>query len=379
MTSLSMVVTNRARAQGATPEAEGATPVSGVEAFSLEDQLTFHEIVSARLAETATPGALVGIWYPGRGTWEHAAGISDLETAMPMRVDDYVRIASITKTFVATVLLQLAEEGRLSLDDPLESWIPGVPNGSEITVRQVLGMSAGIYDFVLDPVIAIDYDADPLLRFTPEDALEIIRDGTPDFAPGERVQYSNSNYVLLGMIVEQITGNAVSSDIEERILRPLGMVNTSFPATADIPEPFVRGYAAGEPGQPLRDVTLSNPDVPWASGAMISTLADLRIWAGALATGALLSPEMQAERLTWGALATDPVRVSYGLGILELNGLIGHNGGILGYSSWMVHAPEEDATIVVVTNRAGTHGGTSDPIFADLVAYLFPDRFASAG
>jgi len=364
-------------AQGATPEADGATPIAGTdEAFPVEDQLMFHEIVSTRLAETATPGALVGVWYPGRGTWLHAAGIGDLETAMPVGLDDHVRIASITKTFVATVVLQLVEEGQLSLDDALEAWVPGIPNGTEITIRNVLAMDAGIYDFVLEPVVSVDYDADPLLPFTPEDALAIIRESTPDFAPGERVHYSNSNYVLLGLIIEQITGNEAGTEIERRILQPLGMANTSFPSTPEIPEPFMRGYGEGRPGDPLRDVTASNPDLPWTSGAMISTLADMGTWAWALSTGALLSPEMQAERLTWGALATEPVSVSYGLGVLEIAGLVGHNGGILGYSSWMIHAPEEDATVVVVTNRAGTNGGTSDAIFNDLIVYLFPDRFS---
>lgn len=354
---------NASAAPEGTPLAS-ASP-AGELTFSMEEQSAFAAIVSASLAETGTPGALVGIWYPGRGDWVHAAAI-----------DDHVRIASITKTFVATVILQLVDEGALTLDDSLESHVTGVPNGADITIRQVLGMDAGIYDFVNDPVIAEDYAVDPLLPFTPEDALAIIRSSTPDFAPGERVQYSNSNYVLLGFILEQLTGQTAEIAIAERILDPLGMTNTTFPTTADMPEPYLPGYADDAAGAPLRDVTRSNPDIPWTSGAMISTLADLRIWARALAGGTLLTPETQAARLEFGSLATEPVTVGYGLGILAINGLIGHNGGILGYSSWMVHAVEEDATVVVVTNRAGTEGGTSDPIFIQLVSMLFPTRFA---
>ncbi len=356
--------------------AQEATPVATDAAFPPEEQLLFETIVDSSLAETATPGALVGIWYPERGTWLKAAGIGDVTTAMPVTLDDHVRIASNTKTFVATVILQLIDDGQLHLDDALESLIPGVPNGTQITLRQVLGMSAGISDFVNDPVIAVDSEADPLLSFSPDDALDIILASTPDFAPGERVQYSNSNYILLGMIVERVTGQPFGTVIQERILDPLGMTETSVPTTPNLPEPFVRGYDQGEPGEELRDVTRSNPDIPWASGSMISTLADLGTWAEALATGTLLSPELQMERLRIGSMVDGPVSVGYGLGILSLNGLIGHNGGIRGYSSWVMHEPASGASIVVVTNRGGNDGGTSDPIFFGIASHLFPGVFA---
>jgi D-alanyl-D-alanine carboxypeptidase len=167
------------------------------------------------MAATMTPGALVGVWYPGQGTWTKAAGIGDLATGAPVTLGDHVRIASNTKTFVGVVVLQLVDEGEIGLDDPLERYVPGIPNGDEITIRQVLGMTAGVYNFVRDPRIAEGYAADPLLPFTPEDALEIIRDSSPDYAPGTSVQYSDSNYILLGFVVEAVTG------------RPLGQRSTN--------------------------------------------------------------------------------------------------------------------------------------------------------
>jgi D-alanyl-D-alanine carboxypeptidase len=215
-----------------------------------------------------------------------------------------------------------------------------------------------------------------MLPFTPEDALAMILANAPVFAPGERTQYSNSNYVLLGMIVEQLTGQPAGEVIAERVLVPMGMTQTSFPTTEAMPEPYAHGYAAVEEGSAeLRDVTLSNPDVPWTSGAMISTLADLRIWAKEMSEGTLLSPSSQAERLQWTSLATTPFDVSYGLGILKLNGLLGHNGGIAGYSSWVMHSPEDDASIVVVANLGSEVGGSADQIFYGLCHLLFPDRF----
>ncbi|MDQ3692236.1 MAG: beta-lactamase family protein [Chloroflexota bacterium] len=371
-----LVATNRVaagHAQEATPEPEAG------ERFSPERQQALTEIVLSALAATYTPGAVAGVWYPGQGSWMMAAGVSDLETAAPMALDDHVRIASITKTFTATVVLQLVEEGLLSLDDHLEQFITGIPNEEEITLRQLLNMTAGIYNYVYDPLISVDYVEDPLLPFTPEQAVEIVRaHGEADFAPGEQTVYSDTNYILLGVIIEQVTGRSVADEITERVIVPLGLTRTSFATTPEMPEPYIHGYTAVDPGDPLRDVTRSNPDIPWTAGAIISTLADLRTWAEALADGTLLSPEMQAERLDFQTLIPEPVYVGYGLGVASVNSLIGHNGGILGYSSWMVHEPESGATIVTVTNRASTLGGTADPIFFGIAQLLFPDHFPAA-
>ncbi len=381
---LSLVVTAAQRSAPLAQTQEASPVPISDEPFPAEIQLQLAALVDSVLAQTNTPGALVGVWYPGRGTWTAAVGISDLDTAAPVMLEDHVRIASITKTFTATVVLQLVEEGRLSLDDKLEAFITGIPNGAEITLRQVLNMTAGIYNYVLDPLIAVDYAADPLLPFTPQQAVDIVRaHDEADFAPGAEVRYSDSNYVLLGLIVEQVTGQPVSAEITDRILVPLGLTGTSYPDTPDMPVPFLRGYAAAEPGDPLRDVTRSNPAVAAAAGAMISTVGDLKTWAEALATGALLSPELQAERLDFQRYPPiqTPIgeqQFGYGLGVFTFNGFIGHNGGILGYSLWMVYEPETGSTIVVVTNRAATEGGTADGLFIGIARLLFPDHFPAA-
>ena len=363
-----------------TVTAQEATPMAnaGAATFSPEEQLALTTIVETSLAQTNTPGAVVGVWYPGRGEWTYAAGIQDLTTAAPTTTDSHVRIASITKTFTATVILQLVDEGQLSFDDTLEPFVPGIANGDQITIRQVLGMTAGIFNYVEDPIFLADFELDPVMAFTPQDAVEIMRRYPADFAPGEDIRYSDSNYILLGLIIEQLTGQTADVAITERVIRPLGLTQTVFATTPDLPDPFVRGYEAAVPGATLRDMTASNPYVAWTAGAMYSTLSDLRVWAKALADGSLLSPAIQQERLTFNAFPGEALEVGYGLGILSLNGLIGHNGGIFGYSTWMVHAPEEDATVVVATNRANNDGGTADPIFIQIAQLLFPERFASA-
>jgi D-alanyl-D-alanine carboxypeptidase len=364
---------------GGRAAAQEATPVeSAGGGFPIETQLAMEQVVAAALAATYTPGALVGVWQPGGRAWVRAAGVGDVTTGAPVTLEDHVRIASNTKTFVATVVLQLAEEGALCLDDRLERYLSGVPNGSDITLRQVLGMTAGIHDFVKDPRIAVGYAADPLLPWSTEETLAIVRGSAPDFPPGERVQYSNSNYMLLGLIVEQVTGRTIGDAIAERIFGPLGMTGSSFADTPDMPEPYMHGYQPLEIGVPLVDVSRSNPDVPWASGAIVSTLADMRTWAEALATGSLLTPETQAERLRLNPVSRPGQSVGYGLGILSYNGLLGHNGGIPGYSSWLVHDPATGTTLAVVTNRSTESGGTADPIFVGIARILFPDRFPAA-
>jgi D-alanyl-D-alanine carboxypeptidase len=349
-----------AAAQEATPIAQDVA-----EGFSLETQLALHEIVERNLAATETPGALVGVWYPGHGEWQHAAGIANLETGAPVTLDDHVRIASNTKTFVATVVLQLVDEGLVRLDDPLEDYVPGIPNGTTITVRQVLGMTAGIADFIAAPEIAAEYAANPLIAMTPDDILAWIRESEPDFAPGAQVHYSNSNYVVLGFLIEAVTGNSPAQEIEARLIAPLGLAETSFPLTPSMPQPAMHGYFAENLGDPLIDVTRSNPNFPWTSGAMISTLADMRSWVKELATGkAMLSAATLAERNTWSQLAPS---AGYGLGILNFLGFLGHNGGIAGYSSWMLHNPDTGFTIVIVVIRAGEKGGTADPFLSDIL------------
>ena len=213
------------------------------------------------------------------------------------------------------------------------------------------------------------------MPFAPEDALAIVRRHPPDFAPGERLNYSDTNYVLLGLIVEQLIGQAVGTAITERIIEPLGLTSTSYPTTPEMPDPHARGYATDPDGAGLRDVTRSNPDVAGPAGAMISTLADLRAWAKALADGALLRPETERERQRWSPLPAAPgFDVAYGLGIMELNGFVGHNGSIFGYSTWMMHLPADDATVVVLTNRAETETETAGGIFLDVARLLFPER-----
>ena len=358
--------------------AHQATPVAEAEgALAADLQLALTDIVLSVMGDANLPGAIVSVSIPGHGAWSIATGLGDVTNATPIHLDDHFRIASVTKTFVATVALQLVDEGKLSLDDTLGQYVEGIPNGDEITLRQILGMTAGIYNFIYDPVVSVDYDQNPLLPFAPEQAIEIVRKhGQADFPPGEQFVYSDSNYILLGVIIEQVTGRTVAEEVTERIIVSLGLTNTNFPVgTSDIPQPFAHGYAATAPGAPLRDVTHSNPDVAWAAGAMISTLQDLHVWSNALVAGTLLSPETQAERLTFTDMITEPVAFGYGLGVMHIDGILGHSGGILGYGTWMMQDEATGITVVQMTNFGSTEG---DPwrqlLILRLLDCVLPER-----
>lgn len=339
--------------------------------FSVADQLTLNTIVQRGMAAQRVPGVIAGVWVEHAG-WATAQGIADLRTAEPMMLDGHIRIASVSKTFVATVLLQLIAEGKATLAEVLEQYVPGVPNGDRLTLRHLLGMTGGIFNFINDPEFEPAYTNDPLIPFSREFFLELLRRNPPKFAPGEGVEYSDSNYYLLGMVIEAITGRSAAQEIDERIVQPLGLTGTSLPDSPAMPSPAPRGYAASAGSPDLRDLTVSSAEVPWTAGAMISTLADLRVWSRALATGTLLTPEMQRERLRLSHLDLGGGRTfGYGLGIMEWQGWLGHAGAIFGYSTWMLYHPEKDATVIVLANRGETEQEFASAITFEMVQTLF--------
>ncbi len=260
------------------------------------------------------------------------AGLADKATGQPMQPQDRVHIGSITKTFVATVVLQLAAEGRLSLNDSVQKWLPGVSTGhgydpARITVRQLLQQTSGIRDYLDDPVFQTVQGLGE--TWQPRQLVDIaLRLGPPVHG----WLYSNTNYILLGMIIQKVTGQRPITEISDRILAPLGLRDTSFPLTStQIPAPYAHGYYGS------LDVTnVVNPSSAWTAGAMISTVDDVARFYRALLTGRLLPPAQQRE-----LLATIPVDDTgelfaehYGLGIysvqLSCGTTWGHDGGYPG-------------------------------------------------
>ncbi|MFL6116914.1 MAG: serine hydrolase domain-containing protein [Catenulispora sp.] len=229
------------------------------------------------------------------------SGVADLTNRRPVPRDGYFRIASVTKTFVATVVLQLVGDGRISLDDTVERWLPGVVSGNgndgrAITVRQLLQHTSGIHDDYPDYTSAEDFYQHRYDTYTAEEIVARAMRHRPDFQPGSDWRYSNTGYVLLGMIVERVTGHSWPEEVRDRIVRPLGLDHTFWAGTSpELPRPHADSYQRFEPGGPLVDVTDQIGSGTNGEAGLVSTTADLDLFFRALLGGRLLAPAQLAQ------------------------------------------------------------------------------------
>jgi D-alanyl-D-alanine carboxypeptidase len=291
-----------------------------------------HQVVAA-----SAPGAAARV-RDERGVTQAASGVADLRNGRRMKPELHYRVGSLTKPFVATVVLQLVAEGRLSLQDTVERWLPGVlPYGDQVTIRQLLNHTSGVPDYVVEPIVRLY--TDPRARFrawTPRELVALVADQPPVFPPGTAWSYSNTDYVLAGMIVEAATGHRLGQELARRIFRPLGLRDTFFPVNRPtIPRPYARGYSLplGQEQGPLLDFTVYNPSLAWAAGALVSNLGDLQRFFRALLRGRLLPPRLLAAMTT--PVPTGQPGLGYGLGLIVIDTpagrLIGHDGAIPGF------------------------------------------------
>jgi D-alanyl-D-alanine carboxypeptidase len=311
------------------------------------------------LVDAGAPGVVAYVRDPA-GSWAGASGLADLKGEREMHPDLRFRVASMTKPFVATVALQLVAEGRLGLDDPVERWLPGVvPSGEQITVRQLLGHTSGVPDYLAPLILPLMTSEE--FRRRSWNAAELVVFGTaqpPTFPPGEGWSYSNTGYLLLGMIIEQVTGNPVREEVTRRLLAALGLDATSFPD--DEPElggDHARGYeiALAPGGEPLiepLDVTTLNSSLAGAAGAMVATAEDLADFERALLSGALLPAELLAQMRT--PVANAPAAAPYGLGLqwqdTACGPMVGHTGSIAGYVTLAFASEDASRQAVLLVN-----------------------------
>ncbi|MEU6091660.1 serine hydrolase domain-containing protein [Streptomyces sp. NPDC047085] len=298
------------------------------------------------LRTTKTPGVTVGLWAPGNGSYVRAFGTADKTTNAPMSPGFNMRIGSVTKTFTVTALLRLVDQKQVSLEDPISRYVSGVPNGDHITLRHLAEMRSGLFNYLLDPDFGKDYLTDPRRVFTTAEMLAYSFRHPVAFAAGGKYQYSNTNTVLLSMVVQKVTGQPFDRYVAEHVLKPAHLKHTFMPQGTEFPAPHARGYTDQTADGSIEDATDRNP-LGGPSGAMISNLDDMRSWAATLAEGTLLSPATQAERLTMKP--TGLQGVGYGLGVFDVHGWIGHNGSLPGYQTVVVRLPAARATLVVHT------------------------------
>lgn len=347
---MAAVVVALCAAAAGTTGAASAAPVTGPAAQAART-------AAAQGVHDGYPGTLV---YARNGADEAfaAAGVADTATGEPARTGDRFRIASNTKSFVATVLLQLEAEGRLSLDDSVAKWLPGViqghgNDGSRITVRQLLNQTAGLYDPTTDPAFFAPYlqRHDQGYVYRPRQVVAMAVAHAPTNAPGTAWNYSNTNYLVAGLVIEAVTGHTPAQEIQRRILTPLGMAHTSFPITdPEIHGPHLHGYDLSG-----NDVTRFSPSYDWTAGAMISTLADLARFDRALFGGELLPPAQQRELET---PAATPDAHGYALAVRAAPADCGGSqvpawetdGGGPGFTSFTLTSQDATRQLIMVGN-----------------------------
>lgn len=325
-----------------------ATPMASATDSRQRTTPTLQQSVDA-IEKTGTVAVVAQSTGPD-GRRYATTGVSDTATGRAARVTDKFRIASSTKAFVSTVMLQLVGEGRVSLDDTVEHWLPGLVSGNgndgnAITVRQLLNHTSGLFNYTADfPEISsvADFQADRYTTWTPQQLVGIAMRHQPDFAPGTQWEYSNTNYILAGMIIQKATGHTWQQEVTRRIIRPLGLRDTSAPDTsARIPGQHLHGYSDFDGSGPTIDVTSVNPTAAGSAGAMISTTNDLSRFFSALLNGKLLHPAQLAEmKTTVRATSLDPVwpGARYGLGLMQIPLTCGgfyysHAGDLMGYTT----------------------------------------------
>jgi D-alanyl-D-alanine carboxypeptidase len=342
------------------------------------DPAALETVVEDAAKELGVPGAVVAIRTP-HGSYTAAVGTTELGHQTPPDVNTHFRIASNTKTMTAALIVLLAQDGKLKFTDPVSNYVPDVPNGTAITVTDLLKMRSGLYNYTSAPELAAELDADPAKAWTPREALAIAFAHPPDDPPNTVYEYDNTNYALLGIIAEKVGGRPLADQLRDRLFKPLGLDQTSLPAIDDasIPVPYSHGYmyggsgyamvderypadmkAAGQAGtlKPI-DYTNQNPSYAHAAGGAISTAANIETWIRALVSGKVFNAEYHGRWLH-SPQPEDPdnpdgQKYGYGISYQRFSptaAMYYHGGEMPGFNSFMGYDPDNDVSLVIWTN-----------------------------
>jgi len=328
------------------------------------DELTLEEkfqvVLDENIEDIDGRGVSVAIIMPGRPIWKGVAGTSyDTVNISP---DMLFAIGSITKNFVATLTLKLVEEGKLSLEDSLHSWLPAYPHiDSTITIRQLLNHSSGIYMFWSNQKIWDDLKKDRTKIWTPEEVLSYIKEPY-NFAPGEGFRYSNTNYLLMALIIEKVTGSNLSTEFRERFWQPLEIKNAYLSIEEEIPDNLAHVFGDNfNNDSSIQDLTYlpraSHESITYGSSGLFMTAEDLALWCNALFEGKVLQPQSLNEMLEFREIGFGRKKRGIGLGVERFvkrmssgETAVGHSGANIGTSTYMVHLPDHHISVVVMIN-----------------------------
>lgn len=338
--------------------------MSGARAGEADAPRPVDAIVRAAMQQRKTPGAAVGIVRDGVLEVSRAYGYADLELRVAARPDHLFEIGSVTKQFTAVCVMLLVEEGKVRLDAPAADYVEGLPPAwGAVTVRQAMNHTGGLPNYTAQPGFSWGRD------YTPETILALVKDKPLEFAPGERMAYSNTGYYLLGRLIANVSGMTYGEFLTERILRPAGMSRTRLSEREVIPN-RAHGYTLGD--------TITNAPMvlnvtAGAAGAMLSSVEDMAKWEAALANRRFLSPASY-ERLWAPTRLNDGGYSPYALGwvVYERKGrrVMTHAGGTAGFSSVVTRVEPEKLAIIVLCNAPM---GAAEPIAQALLEHLVPD------
>lgn len=384
-----------ARLGSPTPGVSSASPPAAIPspppapsppALGVRLRATLDLVFAGAARGAAVPGAQASVLFSGGGLWTGTYGFADLAARRPMTAADLFDIGSVTKTFMAAAFLQLANEGRLSLGDPLARWLPAYPNAARITLLELLDHTSGIADYFNNPRLITALDANHSAVWSPPMLLRYI--GKPLFAPGTSWSYSNSNYLLLGMVLREVTGLPAEVVLNDLFFGPLGLASTTLqgdvplpqlPAAAPLAMPYAPGRTRNERAPTFRALSDGSRYLPFTAlataldtaGSVVSTSTDLARWARALYGGDVLPPASLAEMLDAGLTRRFRPPRAYGLGAehLRLAGFdtVGHSGACSGYRATMRYVPALGVAVVVLVNEDGPD---PDAIAARLIAAI---------
>ena len=319
------------------------------------------------IRNSGVPGILMSVQTPEEGMWLGASGKADLKNNIGLRPCNITRVGSTVKTFTATTILLMAEEGKLRLDDKITDYlsdadINGLENADKATVRQLLQHSSGIYNYIQNLKFQTASTNDLIKEWEPEDLLSYARGRKAYFEPGKDVRYSNTNYILLGMIISKIEGKPFYEVFEEKIFIPLNLTSTRFAATDPVPDGIIRGYVDFYSNLNVINATYySGWDYYTADGGLISSVYDLNVFLTALLEGKIISETSLNEMLTWQQPEEEDPEffpIYYGLGIFKMETPWGmaffHSGDAIGYYACMAYFPEQRTSVCWAVN--GNYG-----------------------
>ena len=325
-----------------------------------------HQLYQDLLNEIISNGVVgitMSVSKPQTGMWIGAGGMADLHNGVAMKPCNISRMGSTVKMYTAVTVMKLQEEGKLNLDDKVSAYLHGdvidnLENADKATIRQLLQHSSGIYNYIQNLVFQTASTNDLIREWKPEDLLRYAYHKGAYFAPGEDVRYSNTNYILLGMLIEAIEGKPFYEVFEEKLFLPLGLTLTSFAAKDPVPDGIVRGYIDIYSNlQVLESTYFSGWDYYTADGGLISNPYDMSRFFQALMQGQILNASSLDEMLTWQT-PKDPdpefYPIDYGLGIFKIDTPQGiaymHSGDAIGYYANMIYFPDDSTTIVYAVN-----------------------------